>query len=176
MEGKKIDRQIRKIVITDRVFIKFAVLSTQEPDEDDGEEESSTTTDFYVYDSSKVPDELFLDAMKSLRKHALEICEMEIVDKKNYTNWNVSGIDISGDMTMQKSRLVMQVAKKVEATDKIIKFKTPQVTMYGESKYHDAAKLTALVEKVCNLAFAHIDQMSLFEKNAEPKLQLHFEK
>src|SRR5882762_3803052 len=137
------ERQLRNLKITDVVSMDFVVMTTNPPEAGKEDGGSTVSTNKHGFESGSIPQKQFLDCMKKLRKHALEICEMDIVDTKNYTNWNVSELKISGDVTLKQSRVIMTVTKYVERTKKTIHFKTPQVTMYGESEYQEVEKLTA---------------------------------
>jgi hypothetical protein len=147
------------------------------------EEEAETLSTQYQVKAKLRPHKDFVDAMKSLRKHGFEICEMT-VDAKEIKQWTVLGFKIAGDMLLHKSRVVLEMGKKVDRTNKIIKFKTPQVNMFPEadeeSRFHDAEKLTGLIESVIEEAWAYLNgkfedtdlQMKLFETNQ--KLETNF--
>lgn len=164
------DKQIRKIEISDdltSVRVEFARVSAQEPPE--GMEESIVLVDEYKVSSDRKPHQDLINAMKVLRKSALDVCEMKVVDK-NIGDFNVTSIKISGDMLLKQSRVELTVSKLVPRTGKYVKWKTPQVTMYGNSEYDKADELTALIEKAVNEALAylggkyeHDNQLPLFE-------------
>lgn len=128
----------------------------------------------YTLGSPRYPHKDFIDAMKKLRKHALAICEMEYGDSKQLAKYEVIKVKIAGDVTLRQSRVVMKVAKLVDRTEKYIKWTTPQVTMYGESKYEDAPDLAKLVEHLILEANAYMngksqeeDQLPLFPSKQE---------
>lgn len=150
-------RQIRQVKIKpdlSEVQIKFVEVG-----EIASEEEDDVITNEFSTKSKIRPHKDFVDAMKKLRKLALDVCEMPI-DSKQVIFWNVIGISIQGDMSMHQSRIVMTLAKQVKRTNKMISFKTPQVTMFpekdDESRYGKAEELTKLVEEVCSEAMLYL--------------------
>jgi len=132
----KVERQITgiKIDAEENVEISFSEIvplpekgNGTEEEEDD---EPGVLTNEYTGKFAPKPHKDFTDAMKNLRKLALDVCEMEVGSVVDY---NVSGIKISGDLLKRQSRVVLTVSKYVKRTDKVISWKTPQITMYGES-------------------------------------------
>lgn len=177
------EKQITSVKIEDDlngVKIGFG-YSTMVENEDSGDNNFSPID--HGIKAQLRPHKDFVDAMKSLRKYGLEICEMT-VDSKEIKDWSVLGFKIVGDMTLHKSRVVLEMAKKVQRTNKIIKFRTPQVTMFPEKedteRYAEAEKLTRLIEQVITEAWAYLNgkfedqeiQLKLFENS--PKLETNF--
>ncbi len=178
------EKQITSIKINDdlngvKIGFGYSVLL-----ETEGEEEGNDfISNDYQIKSKLRPHKDFLDSMKQLRKHGLEICEMS-VDSKELKEWTVAGFKIAGDMILHKSRVVLEMSKKVQRTNKIIKFKTPQVTMFPEKedelRYAEAEKLTVLIEGVIAEAWAYLNgkfedtdiQLKLFENSQ--KLETNF--
>jgi hypothetical protein len=178
------EKQITSIKIDDdlngvKIGFGYSVLSETESQE---EENDFIPTQYHIKSKLR-PHKDFIDSMKQLRKHGLEICEMA-VDSKELKEWTVAGFKIAGDMILHKSRVVLEMSKKVQRTNKIIKFKTPQVTMFPEKedelRYVDAEKLTVLIEAVIDQAWAYLNgkfedsdiQLKLFETS--PRLETNF--
>src|SRR5882762_8303114 len=151
------ERQLRNLKITDVVSMDFVVMTTNPPEAGKEDGGSTVSTNKHGFESGSIPQKQFLDCMKKLRKHALEICEMDIVDKKNYTNWNVSELKISGDVTLKQSRVIMTVTK------------------YGESEYQEVEKLTAIIEDIIEEAWSYFDQNAQLDA-FEQKLETNFVK
>lgn len=154
------DRQIRKIAIDadGNVKIGFVEILTSTEEMEPGQDDavSKAFTNKYTVESPLKPHKDLLDAMKKLRKHALDICEM-IFDTKAVTFYTVSAIDIAGDVLMKQSRVIMTVSKEVRSTGKMIHFRTPQCTMYGESEYSKAEEMSKLIEEVISEAFKYLE-------------------
>ena len=138
--------------------------------EEEGEEQELFTDNEYTVKSRYMPHKDFLNAMGKLTKYALEICE---IDDKSTNNYYVSSFRIQGDMTLKQSRIILTLCKFVERTNKVIKFNTPQVSMYGTSDYQKAQHLTKAVEDVLFEAWAYVagkygdqpkGQLPLFER------------
>jgi len=176
------EKQLRKVKFSnelDMTEIMFVLLNAgaseqEEEQEDEGEGQSEQVMPHsYSVKSPNEPHKDFVDAMKKLRKYALEVCEIE-VDNKDIACWNVSEVKIDGDYLLKQSRIVMTLSKVVKSSGKVIKFKTPQVTMYPQKddavKYHNASKLTEVIEQVIKEAWLYLNgkysqkgQLPLFE-------------
>lgn len=90
-----------------------------------------------------------ISALKMCRKYALEICEIDVPDdKKKFHAYQVMGLKIAGDLLLKQARVTFDIGKLVKRTSKIVKIKTPQTTLYGQSEYENADKLAPLVERV----------------------------
>jgi hypothetical protein len=140
-----VDRQIRNFEITSagKVKIGFVELIAQAPDE--LEEDSNVIDNGYSIVSKHRPHKDLLDAMKVMRKHAMNIIEMEI--PANLGQYTVCGFSVAGDLVMKQSRVTLKMAKEVKRTGKVIAIPGAQVSMYAESEYEKAHELTPLVEK-----------------------------
>lgn len=117
--------------------------------------------------SSIRPNKEFIDAMKNLRKLALDVCEV-VPNAKEIGLWRVSQVKISGSIALKTSRVSFKLSKAVERTNKEVAFgPTPQVVMYpekeDESRYHKAEELAKLVERVCEEALAYADSTRQME-------------
>lgn len=167
-----VDKQLSFVEITDsmRVNIHFSKLITKPLTDGDSENE---TLDIVHKVSSKIrPHKDLVNAMKRLRKIALEICEMPEPESKELQDYTVSAVKIHGDMFLRKSRATLTIAKKVKRTGKIVKIVTPQTVMYGQSDYHQADTMAQMIEEVVKEAWAYIetgkcdegDQLPLFER------------
>ena len=118
---------------------------------------------------SNKPHKDLTQSLKALLPFALEIAEMEVGSKK-LKDYTVSGMKISGDVFLQKSRVILIMSKLVRRTGKVVTIVTPQVTMYGESEYENAEKMTKQIERVITESWAYIggkyqepDQLPLFK-------------
>jgi len=177
------EKQITSIKISDdlnEVKIGFTNVLTHESE---NEEEGNHIHNSYLVKGKIRPHKDFIEEMKKLRKFALELCEMD-VNSKEIGDWNVCGLQIAGDIFLHQSRAVLQLAKKVNRTNKVIKFKTPQVTMFPEAdeatRYASAEKLTTQIECCIEEAYNYLNgkyedegiQFQLFPN--DPKLETHF--
>lgn len=141
-----------------------------EDDDDDKDDEGGAfIATGYTIDSQRRAHKDFVDAMKSLRKFALDLCEID-VDSKLIGAYTVCKVKIDGDVDKKQSRAVMTLAKTVKSTDKIVKIgPTRQVTMYGESDYGKAEAMSKAIESCIDEAYAYLagkaeesDQLPLF--------------
>lgn len=140
------------------IEIRFAEVNTHESD---GDEDNDISTNYFTCESTNRPHKDLVDSMKKLRKHGLAILGIELADEaKQLREWTVSGIKIDGDLLKKQSRVVLTLAKKVELTGKIARIKTGQVTMYPKQddavKYHDADKMTAIIEDIVEECWSYI--------------------
>lgn len=159
---KKPNRQIRSITMKPdlshtSVEFEYAV---------EGEEEDDDVVSDRVA-SSKRPNKEFIDAMKLLRKLALDICE-STPNAKEFPMWRVTTVKIAGSIALKTARVSFKLSKGVERTAKEVLFgPTPQITMYpekeDESRYLKAEELAKLVEKVCDEALAYADSTRQLE-------------
>jgi hypothetical protein len=156
IEVKKsdVDRQVRNFEITTsgKVKIGFVELISQAPDE--LEEESTMMDNGYSIISKHKPHKDLLDAMKMLRKPAMNIIEMEI--PANLNQYTVCGFRITGDLVMKQSRVTLMLAKEVKRTGKTIIIPGAQCVMYGESEYEKMHEVTPLIEKAIAEVEAYI--------------------
>lgn len=190
MATPKQHRQITKIKIASDFNQALISFTEQEETEfADGEEDETGSVVVPHEHSIKGrhrPHKEFIDSMKGLRKFALDANEIS-VDSKEIGDWNVSTIQIAGDMFLKQSRVVMTLAKTVKRTGKVCEMKTTQITMYPEpddvSAYKDADKLTRKIEEVIMEAWEYLNgkydesdfsQLPLFA--TEKPLELNFDK
>lgn len=170
-----IEKQLRSVSISPDgdVKIKFAEVVTGEAAE--GTDESTVKQNIFTVQSGNKPHKDFTDSMKKLRKFALEVCEMPIPENsKHLGQYTVSGIKISGDLTMKQSRVVLTIAKTIERTGKVVKIVTPQVTMYGESEYPNADKMTEIIEDAIEEAWSYLNGKYADESNGQlPLFERH---
>jgi hypothetical protein len=158
------ERHLRKLEITDE-FVKIAfvegdqIASTSENLEE--EEGDKVIEDTYNVKSPRRPHKDLTDAMKKLRKLGLEALEINLADVKDVHQWDVLALDIAGNVTMQKSRVVMTLGKRIKATGKVSKIKTGQITMYPDAedkvKFPYVDKLTPMIETAITEALAYLD-------------------
>lgn len=157
-------RELRSLEITDD-FVKIAfvegdqIAGTSESEE--GEEGDKVIEDLYTTKSPRRPHKDLTDAMKKLRKLGLEALEINLADAKDVHQWDVLAINIAGNVTLQKSRLVMTLGKNIKATGKVAKIKTSQITMYPDAedkmKFPYVDKLTPMIETVITEALAYLN-------------------
>lgn len=162
-----------KVTLHFREIVQNQIEASQaQGDEGFEEKDMDILSPQYIVKSPYTPHKDLLDEMKKLRKYALEICEMEQGAKtKELTDYNVSAVKITGDVSLQQSRVVMTVTKEVQRTGKLIEFDCPQVTMYGESEYERAGEMSKLIERVIEEAWQYVGgkyqdegQLALFER------------
>jgi hypothetical protein len=97
----------------------------------------------------------FEQAMRGLLTYALEALEMDLSGSK--IDYTVCGLDISGDLFMNQARVTMTIAKRVNRSEKIVKFaKTPEITLSDGSKYPQWKDLQKAVEKVIAEAWEYL--------------------
>lgn len=168
------EKQITSIkIFPDHSKVKIAWITNVQADEPEEEDEGGrTSNDFSVLGRHR-PHKDFVEAMKTLRKYALEIADID-VDNKSIKDWTVCEVQISGDMILNKSRAVMTLAKKVEWSGKVIQFKVSQVTMFPRkdetSRYYNAEKMTKQIEVCIEEAWAYLN--GKFEEEINPQLAL----
>jgi hypothetical protein len=165
-------KQIRSIKI--KGDLSSVSIGFEEAKEIEGDEEEDVVIkNHYSVKSKYRPHKDFTDAMKKLRKNALEVCEIT-VDSKSIGDWNVSGLSVAGDMEMKQSRVILTVTKTVKKTGKEISFKTPQVTMFPEkdeeNRYHNAEELTKGIVKAIEEAMKYMG--GKYDDSAEDQLPL----
>lgn len=160
------DIQIKSLAITqnEEVVIGFArvdaLAGSIEPEAgDDAEDDDRVKVPKGSFTSPYKPHKDLLDAMAKLRKHAIEILELQL---KSTSDWSVTAIKIAGDVTEKKSRVQLRLSKWVKRTKKMVHMGyTPQVTMYPSDedavKYSKADELTAAIEEVIDEATQYLD-------------------
>ena len=175
--GISLDENAKKHKVKTTFSERVATLESEQEEEIEKEEltaeedaEELFAENEYQVKAKYMPHKDYLAAMAKLTKYALEICEIEDEAKNNYF---VGGFKIQGDMKLKQSRITMTLCKHVQRTDKVIKWTTPQVSMYGKSDYEKAASLTKAVEECLSEAWAYISgkygdqakgQLPLFER------------
>lgn len=164
------ERALRSIVIDEKLNVKIKfVEDIIRENVDDGE--SLAIENEYQVKAKYKPHKDLTNSLRALLPFALEIAEME-VNAKRLKDYTVSGLKLSGDVMLQKARVVLIMSKLVRRTAKIVTIVTPQVTMYGESEYDNMEKMTKQIEKVIKEAWEYIegkyqepDQLPLFKKD-----------
>lgn len=144
--NSNIDRQIRSIKLkADLSKVTISFVDVVDAESTEGEEDSTVIDTKYTAKSKHKPHKDFVASMRKLLKHALASCEIEIDNLKNYS---VLGLNITGDLFMNQSRVVMILAKRVERTEDVIEWSSPQITLSDESKYQEWKDLQKLVKLV----------------------------
>lgn len=156
---KQPDRQIQSIKITPELdSVKIKLASVISVDGDGEEDVDNIIGNQYIITGKHRPHKDFVDAMKKLRKHGLELLE---INTENFTDWTVQEISISGDLIMRQSRVVLTLAKRIKRTDKVATIKTPQTTMYpekeDEDRYPGAEAMSKLIESAIDEAIAYLN-------------------
>lgn len=172
------ERQLLNLKIAEDlnyVKIKFSEIDPEETDDPEDIDINKFTAE-----STRRPHKDFVDSLKKLRKHGLAILGIKLDDEaKQLRNWTVSAIKISGDMLLKQSRVVMTLSLRSDLTGKITPIKVSQVTMYPKAdekvKYHDADKMTAVIEEISQEAWSYIFK-GKYEKGTNPQLALFAEK
>lgn len=183
------DKQLTKLKLSadlNEVTIEFTDTITNHTaaEDEEGIDREEKIQNFYKVVGARRPHKNLSDSMKSLRKHALALCGIE-VSSKHIGDWTVSEISITGDMTLRQSRCIMKLAKECP-TGKVVEFKVPQVTMYPiqdeEQRYHDAEKMSVTIEDIVEEAWAYLAGRYETEVSGqlplmfaiEPKLETNF--
>ena len=126
----------------------------------------------YAITNDDRPHKDFVNAIKKLRKFALELLEID-VDAKSIGDWTVTEVHLSGNVVLRQSRAQLRLAKSVERTGKVAELtKTPQVTMYPQNEdaapYENAEVMSKQIEVVIDEAFAYLNG----KYEGDPKGQL----
>ncbi len=177
--SKRPEQNLREITISRKgkvrvKFVELVAVPIPDPNDPNGEGDEEEKQDVkaieYTVTSQHEPHDDLLKALKKLRKHALEICEIE-VDGKHLNQYTVVGVKIQGDIVLRQSRVIMVIGKEVKRTGKQVLIVTPQTTMYGESEYEKAEEMSKLIEDVVSEVWLYIGgkyaddgQLPLFER------------
>lgn len=139
-EDSAIDRKMRGITMiqgnkgVDKVLISLTDVVEVAPGK--GEDQSLTKTREYTAKSNHFPHIDFINSQKALLDHALAACEL-VVTQSAKEFFFVLGVDIAGDLFMNQSRVTFTLGHYVIRSEKIIKWKSPQITLSDDSKYLD---------------------------------------
>lgn len=149
MSNINIDRQFKKIEVSRelKVKISFDEIFTLPAIAEGGE--SRTKVRKHTVTCDDVPHTDLLELMKKLKPHAFDINEMDHPETKKKQDYQICMVQVDGDIVLQKSRVKFMLGKRVPRTEKVIKIgPTGQVTMYGESDYADAEKMSKIIEEL----------------------------
>lgn len=154
------DRHLKLLDIShdlSSVSIQFDEIVTLEPIDENAESDLKKIP--YSVDSPIRPHKDLYESMKKLRKHALELLGLDYIanDPKNIKPFTVCKIKIAGDYLMKQSRVKMWLSMFVEDTGKIVSIEVPETTMYGESKYHNIEKMTAIIEDIVEETWSYLE-------------------
>lgn len=154
------DRQLRSVEIASdlsTVDIKFHEIVILEPIEEGDENVVKKIP--YATKAPIRPHKDFHESMKKLRKFALELLGLDYIatDAKNIKAFTVLKISIAGDYLMKQSRVKMVLSLLVEETGKVVDIDVPETTMYGESKYHNIEKMTAVIEDIIEETWSYLE-------------------
>ncbi len=148
MSKPTVDRQFRKLEITSesQVKVKFVEIITSPPDHPENDNKISVRK--YSVESEDIPHKDLINLLKKLRPHALASNEME-VEEKTKSQYNVTTVQVDGDVLMKKSRVRFTMTHDVERTGKGVPIGPGgQITMYGDSDYHDHEKMSKIIEEL----------------------------
>jgi hypothetical protein len=157
------DKQLRSLSITDEhVKISFVEADYFAGSSDNEEEDNDKISEHHFSVKSGItPHKDLTDSMKKLRRLALDALEINLADAKDYYQWDVTGINIAGNYTEKKSRLVISLAKNVKSTGKAFALKTGQITMYPDAedkvKFPFADKITPIVEDIIEECWSYLN-------------------
>lgn len=172
-------------MLPSNVVIKFGHANDDIHIESDSEEEDDSRVPSWTCDSPYMPHKDFVNCMKSLRKLALEICEITLDDKsKELSSWGVREIKFAGNYENKQARVILMLTHHVKATNKIIKFASPQITLHPKDedkvKFPQAPKLAEAIDEIVEEAWSYINgkygedledkkmQLPLFDLEAMP--------
>jgi len=147
MSKSTADHQFRKFEISEdsKVKINFLEIITQPPSHPENDNRVSIRK--HSVEVEEVPHPDLIDKLKKLKSHVFAINEMTLEDNKDKSDYQVVMVQVDGDVLMKKSRVKFLMRKQVERTGKSVPIgPTGQVTMYGESDYHDHEKMSKIVE------------------------------
>lgn len=144
----------------EKVKIKFVELEAIAASKDSKTDDDKAKGHKWGCESTNIPHKDLTDSMKKLRKHGFEILGLDI-DSKDLSRWNCSMIKISGDYLLKKARVILQLSVRSKLTGKLSYIETGQVTMYPDAedavKYHDADKMTVVIEDCIEEAFSYLN-------------------
>lgn len=172
------------------VVAKFKETVIREVPVDHEGEDSAVSVRYFESECYERPHADLANAIKSLRRYGLDMLGIELKDEaRTIKQWTVTEIKIDGDMVLEQSRLTMKLALKVDSTEKLPTIQTPQHAMWpkeGEGKYHDIAKVTAIVEDIVEEVWSYLfegkfeaevnGQFALFPNHREALSAEHFMK
>jgi hypothetical protein len=183
MRQSDVQKQFREISIAadGKVKIKF-IERVFEAAQGDAEESEDIVREFAVKSSHK-PHKDLLDTMQKLRKIALASVEMDY-DTKKISHYAITKVKMTGNFHLRQSRVVMTVTKKIEWSEGTTDWETPEITMYGESKFEEVEKMTAILEDLVEEIWSYANgkygaegQLPLFGRAHDqviPKLVTNF--
>jgi len=163
------EKKLRMLEIdpkTDRIGVYFDVVTTIAPEEEDGD--SETSVDEFSVHSKRRPHRDLVGKIKKLVKFAMAAVE---INDENVKSYSIGSLKIDGDMLMKQSRVSITLLHEVERTGKYIKIASGQITMYGESSFEDAEKMSRVIEEIEEEIFLYLkgkhevenpDQIPLF--------------
>ena len=142
---RKVERKLRQLKIdpdTLQVTIGFNEIITNPID---GGDDNEVITNEYKVKSARIPHKDLTNKVNKLTKFAMALNEINDENEKAYS---VCKIKIDGDMLLRQSRVTMTISHKVERTGKNVLIPVSQVTMYGNSDFVDAEKMSRIIEEI----------------------------
>jgi len=144
---QQIEKKLRTIVYDPadgKIKIDVDIATTTPPEKPDGE--SETIVETYSINSPRRPHKDLVAKLKKLTKFALDADEINVENPGS--SYIVSKVKIDGDMLLKKSRATMVIAHEVERTGKWLKIPVSQITMYGNTDFIDAEKMSRVIEEL----------------------------
>lgn len=151
-----VDRQFRKLEISDELIkIKFVEIITQPSSHP--ENDNKITARKFSVESEDEPHQDLVVKLKHLKAHVFAINEMELIDKKEKSQYSVNMVQVDGDVFLQKSRVKFGMRKEVDRNGKYVGIgPTGQVTMFGESDYPEHEKMSAIVKELIDEVWLYL--------------------
>jgi len=104
--------------------------------------------------SREQPHDDFVNAMKKLRKHVIDICELH--GAVNLDDIEVSGVTFSGLDDDETAKVIITCQRRL-TNNKTFTINTPLTTLFDESKYSGAEDLDNKCSEIRTEAFAFLD-------------------
>lgn len=151
------DRQLRKIKITPDLKVEVSFIERVIIAPKDGmAEDSKQVMNEYLVVCKHKPHADLTNALLKLRKHAFDLCELN-VESKDLSNYTVASLVISGDQVLRQSRALITLSKWIKRVNKAVHIVCPQTIMYEDSEYEKASEMTKQIEAVINEVWQYLN-------------------
>lgn len=159
-----VERQLVSVAIDSELKVKMKFIETRILPLKDNDEENRVKVNKFSVESEERPHKDFVNSMKKLRKHALDLIEIDLnpeTSSKDLPTYTVSALKIAGNYLLKKSRVTLTLAKYVKRSKKVCETDLPQVTMYPEKEeaqmYPEAEKMTAIIEDIIEECWSYLE-------------------
>jgi hypothetical protein len=132
---------------------------------------TSKKKDKYGSQTTHPPHDDFKNAVNALTQHGLDYMEMNIA-KHDLDQYCVSGVQIQGDITLNKAQVKLILNKVVHRAEAVVAWTTPQIMLNEKSKYLYWKDLKQKIEKVIEEAWAYVGGKQMVENGTPLAFQL----